>query len=89
MGRPTGPFPYPSVRCRRDVPEPVQGAAHGLLAHHGEQLARTAGQHGAGEVTVLDGPVLASAARELLTVVREQAVSRTLHRFGHVPPATD
>ena len=28
----------------------------------------------------------ASAARELLTVVREQAVSRTLHRFGHVPP---
>jgi len=38
---------------------------------------------------VLDGPVLASAARELLTVVREQAVSRTLHRFGHVPPAAD
>ncbi|HWJ84827.1 MAG TPA: aldehyde dehydrogenase family protein, partial [Cellulomonas sp.] len=40
-----------------------------------------------GEVTVLDGPVLASAERELLTVVREQAVSRTLHRFGHLPPA--
>ena len=40
---------------------------------------------------MLDGPVLASGARELLTVVREQAVSRTLHRFGHVPPtdATD
>jgi len=33
---------------------------------------------------VLDGPVLASAERELLTVLREQAVSRTLHRFGHV-----
>jgi RHH-type proline utilization regulon transcriptional repressor/proline dehydrogenase/delta 1-pyrroline-5-carboxylate dehydrogenase len=29
--------------------------------------------------------VLASARRELLTVVREQAVSRTLHRFGHLP----
>ena len=40
-----------------------------------------------GDVTVLDAPVVASAARELLTVVREQAVSRTLHRFGHVPPA--
>lgn len=39
-----------------------------------------------GDVTVLDAPVVASAARELLTVVREQAVSRTLHRFGHVPP---
>jgi RHH-type proline utilization regulon transcriptional repressor/proline dehydrogenase/delta 1-pyrroline-5-carboxylate dehydrogenase len=42
-----------------------------------------------GEVTVLDGPVLASGSRELLSVVREQAVSRTLHRFGHVPPASD
>ncbi|WP_426592804.1 bifunctional proline dehydrogenase/L-glutamate gamma-semialdehyde dehydrogenase [Cellulomonas sp. McL0617] len=42
-----------------------------------------------GEVTVLDAPVVASAARELLTVVREQSVSRTLHRFGHVPPSTE
>ncbi|WP_034620362.1 bifunctional proline dehydrogenase/L-glutamate gamma-semialdehyde dehydrogenase [Cellulomonas sp. URHE0023] len=40
-----------------------------------------------GEVTVLDAAVVASAHRELLTVVREQAVSRTLHRFGHVPPS--
>lgn len=39
-----------------------------------------------GEVTVLDGPVLASGERELLTVLREQAVSRTRHRFGHVDP---
>ena len=37
-----------------------------------------------GEVTVLDGPVLASGRRELLTVMREQAISRTRHRFGHV-----
>lgn len=37
-----------------------------------------------GEVTLLDGPVLASGRRELLTVLREQAVSRTTHRFGHV-----
>jgi RHH-type proline utilization regulon transcriptional repressor/proline dehydrogenase/delta 1-pyrroline-5-carboxylate dehydrogenase len=39
-----------------------------------------------GEVTVLDGPVLASAERELLGMVREQAISRTRHRFGHVDP---
>ncbi|HEY0187805.1 MAG TPA: proline dehydrogenase family protein [Cellulomonas sp.] len=39
-----------------------------------------------GEVTVLDGPVLASGSRELLSLVREQAVSRTRHRFGHIDP---
>ena len=41
----------------------------------------------AGQVTVLDGPVLRSARRELLVVLREQAVSRTRHRLGHLPPA--
>ncbi|WP_372593717.1 proline dehydrogenase family protein [Actinotalea sp.] len=39
-----------------------------------------------GEVTLLDGPVLCSARRELLTVLREQSVSRTRHRLGHLPP---
>jgi RHH-type proline utilization regulon transcriptional repressor/proline dehydrogenase/delta 1-pyrroline-5-carboxylate dehydrogenase len=47
---------------------------------------REAARTRVGEVTVLDHPVLASAQREALTVVREQAVSRTLHRFGHLPP---
>lgn len=56
----------------------VVGAAPGL---------REAAAQRVGTVTVLDGPVLASASRELLTVVREQAVSRTLHRWGHVPAA--
>lgn len=56
----------------------VVGRAPGLRA--------AAAPH-AGTVTILDGPVLASASRELLTVVREQAVSRTRHRFGHLPPA--
>ncbi len=32
------------------------------------------------------GPVLANGRRELLSMLREQSVSRTLHRFGHVPP---
>jgi RHH-type proline utilization regulon transcriptional repressor/proline dehydrogenase/delta 1-pyrroline-5-carboxylate dehydrogenase len=36
-------------------------------------------------VTVLAGPVLATGRRELLSVLREQAVSHTLHRFGHLP----
>jgi RHH-type proline utilization regulon transcriptional repressor/proline dehydrogenase/delta 1-pyrroline-5-carboxylate dehydrogenase len=37
-----------------------------------------------GTVTVLDRPVLAAGRRELLTFVREQSVSRTRHRYGHV-----
>ncbi|MCA5892804.1 bifunctional proline dehydrogenase/L-glutamate gamma-semialdehyde dehydrogenase [Isoptericola sp. NEAU-Y5] len=37
-----------------------------------------------GSVTVLDAPVVASGRRELLGFVREQAVSRTRHRYGHV-----
>jgi RHH-type proline utilization regulon transcriptional repressor/proline dehydrogenase/delta 1-pyrroline-5-carboxylate dehydrogenase len=53
----------------------VVGAAPGL---------RAAVRVRVGEVTVLDRPVLASGRRELLCVLREQAVSRTLHRFGHV-----
>ncbi|QTE30207.1 proline dehydrogenase family protein [Pengzhenrongella sicca] len=53
----------------------VVGTAPGL---------RSAARTRTGTVTVLDGPVLASGRRELLTVLREQAVSRTRHRFGHV-----
>ena len=53
----------------------VIGTAPGL-----REAARTR----TGSVTVLDGPVLASGRRELLTVLREQSISRTLHRFGHV-----
>ena len=54
----------------------VVGAAPGLRAAAATAL---------GTVTVLDAPVVASAERELLTVLREQTVSRTLHRFGHLP----
>ncbi|NYG35568.1 bifunctional proline dehydrogenase/L-glutamate gamma-semialdehyde dehydrogenase [Janibacter alkaliphilus] len=35
-------------------------------------------------VDAIDGEVLATGRRELLSVVREQAVSTTRHRFGHV-----
>jgi len=37
-------------------------------------------------VEVRVGPVLANGRRELLTMMREQSISQTLHRFGHVPP---
>jgi RHH-type proline utilization regulon transcriptional repressor/proline dehydrogenase/delta 1-pyrroline-5-carboxylate dehydrogenase len=36
-------------------------------------------------VSVLDDEPVASGRRELLTVLREQSISRTLHRFGHLP----
>ncbi|MBK5249229.1 MAG: aldehyde dehydrogenase family protein, partial [Actinomycetales bacterium] len=40
------------------------------------------------DVTLLTGDVLTSGRRELLTMLREQAISRTLHRFGHLPLAS-
>ena len=52
----------------------VVGSAPGL---------RSAVRGGDLDVTVLDHPVLASARRELLSVLREQTVTRTRHRFGH------
>ncbi|QAY68947.1 bifunctional proline dehydrogenase/L-glutamate gamma-semialdehyde dehydrogenase [Xylanimonas protaetiae] len=53
----------------------VVGAAPGLRA--------AAAAH-PGTTTVLDAPVVASGERELLAFLREQAVSRTRHRYGHV-----
>ena len=58
----------------------VIGLAPGL-----REAARTR----VGDVTVLDQPVLASGRRELLCVLREQAVSRTAHRFGHIAERVD
>jgi RHH-type transcriptional regulator, proline utilization regulon repressor / proline dehydrogenase / delta 1-pyrroline-5-carboxylate dehydrogenase len=34
--------------------------------------------------SLVDAPVVADGRREMLTVLREQAISRTRHRFGHV-----
>ncbi|MGV8978586.1 MAG: proline dehydrogenase family protein [Cellulomonas sp.] len=58
----------------------VIGPAPGL-----REAARTR----VGDVTVLDQPVLASGRRELLCVLREQAISRTSHRFGHIAVTPD
>lgn len=53
----------------------VVGSAPGLREAAAERV---------GDVTVLDHEVVASGRRELLTVLHEQAVSRTTHRYGHV-----
>jgi RHH-type proline utilization regulon transcriptional repressor/proline dehydrogenase/delta 1-pyrroline-5-carboxylate dehydrogenase len=47
-------------------------------------LVRELAQADGTGITVFAGPVLATGRRELLVLLREQAVSRTMHRFGHV-----
>ena len=44
----------------------------------------TAAQLGMTDVDMLDGAVLANGRRELLSTLREQAISMTMHRFGHL-----
>ncbi|ROR74076.1 proline dehydrogenase family protein [Bogoriella caseilytica] len=51
----------------------------------GPEASEIADRLSSADTSVLTGPVLATGRRELLTVVREQAISRTLHRYGHVP----
>jgi RHH-type proline utilization regulon transcriptional repressor/proline dehydrogenase/delta 1-pyrroline-5-carboxylate dehydrogenase len=51
----------------------------------GDEAATLPAALAAEPVTVIAHPVLATGRRELLTVLREQAVSRTLHRYGHLP----
>ena len=48
-----------------------------------ENAARIFRERGC-DVDVITGEVLATGRRELLPFVREQAVSTTRHRFGHV-----
>jgi RHH-type proline utilization regulon transcriptional repressor/proline dehydrogenase/delta 1-pyrroline-5-carboxylate dehydrogenase len=51
----------------------------------GDEAAALPAALAAEPVTVVAQPVLATGRRELLTLLREQAVSRTMHRFGHLP----
>ena len=51
-------------------------------------LAAALAEEAAGlDITLFTQEVLATGRRELLTMLREQAYSRTMHRFGHLPPA--
>jgi len=81
-----GAHPAPRVRV---VVEDADALGSRLVA--GERLrvlgdvepAVAVGAADAG-TSLVPGPALAAGRRALLTVVREQAVSRTRHRFGHV-----
>ncbi|MFF2621575.1 proline dehydrogenase family protein [Oerskovia jenensis] len=85
----------PVVVSRADGPSAVSHEEFAAAVARGEVTGRVrvvgsapglreAAAGHVGDVTVLDHPVLASGRRELLTVLREQAISRTMHRFGHV-----
>ncbi|NKX93995.1 aldehyde dehydrogenase family protein [Sanguibacter hominis ATCC BAA-789] len=70
----------------RFVDAVARGSVHGRVRALGETPGlRAAAAPWAGRTTVLDRPVVASGERELLAFLREQAVSTTLHRHGHVP----
>ena len=58
-----------------------------VIGEEGAEIAEALGATSA--VTVLTGPVLATGRRELLTFLREQAISRTRHRYGHVDASLD
>jgi RHH-type transcriptional regulator, proline utilization regulon repressor / proline dehydrogenase / delta 1-pyrroline-5-carboxylate dehydrogenase len=57
------------------------GDAERLRAWEAISTAARAAANGAG-VTVIDAPVLANGRLELRWYVREQSVSRVLHRYG-------
>jgi RHH-type proline utilization regulon transcriptional repressor/proline dehydrogenase/delta 1-pyrroline-5-carboxylate dehydrogenase len=61
--------------------EPGPGERLRVVGSAPEALRRAAAEVGA---SLVDAPVLADGRRELLSVLREQAISVTRHRFGHV-----
>ncbi|KAE8762375.1 aldehyde dehydrogenase family protein, partial [Georgenia thermotolerans] len=63
-----------------------RGEVTGRVRVIGDEAATLPGALAGEEVSLLTQPVLATGRRELLTVLREQALSITRHRFGHLPP---
>lgn len=61
--------------------DPVPGERLRTVGTVPETLRRAAAEVGA---SLVDAPVLADGRREMLSVLREQAISATRHRFGHV-----
>ncbi len=61
--------------------EPEPGERLRVVGSVPTTLRRAAAEVGA---SLVDAPVLADGRREMLSVLREQAVSVTRHRFGHV-----
>ncbi|MFP5071742.1 proline dehydrogenase family protein [Pseudonocardia nantongensis] len=73
----------PGATRAGDPPDPASGDRIRALGAVPGTLRAAAIEVGA---TVLDAPVLTDGRRELSTVLREQAISRTRHRFGHLEP---
>ena len=70
-----------AVPVVEDPGSPEPGERLRVVGTPSEELRREAAQAGA---SLVDAPVVADGRREMLTVLREQAVSVTRHRFGHV-----
>ena len=75
--------PLPEVNRHGGLPVPQAGGRIRVVGAVPDELRVAAADAGA---SVLDAPVVRDGRRELLTVLREQAVSRTRHRFGHLEP---
>jgi RHH-type proline utilization regulon transcriptional repressor/proline dehydrogenase/delta 1-pyrroline-5-carboxylate dehydrogenase len=73
--------PLPGVNRHPGLPRPEPGGRIRVVGAVPDELRVAAADAGA---SILDAPVVRDGRRELLTVLREQAVSRTRHRFGHV-----
>jgi RHH-type proline utilization regulon transcriptional repressor/proline dehydrogenase/delta 1-pyrroline-5-carboxylate dehydrogenase len=71
----------PVVEVGPDDVEPAPGERLRTVGEVPTTLRRAAAEVGA---SLVDAPVLADGRREMLSVLREQAVSVTRHRFGHV-----
>ncbi|KXO97692.1 proline dehydrogenase family protein [Tsukamurella pseudospumae] len=81
---PAMPFAAPE-HTAQDYADGLAGRAEPVrirvLGEAEPAVAAAAARHGH---SVLRGPVLLSGRREMLTVLREQAVSTTRHRYGHI-----
>jgi RHH-type proline utilization regulon transcriptional repressor/proline dehydrogenase/delta 1-pyrroline-5-carboxylate dehydrogenase len=83
----------PALRVESDVefagglPDLGGPAAGARVRVVGDPMALWSAAAAAG-VHLVTGPVLATGRREMLAALREQTVSRTRHRFGHLPPGS-
>ncbi|MDQ4115764.1 MAG: bifunctional proline dehydrogenase/L-glutamate gamma-semialdehyde dehydrogenase, partial [Actinomycetota bacterium] len=73
--------PLPGVNRHPGLPEPEPGGRIRVVGAVPDGLRVAAARAG---TSILDAPVVRDGRREMLTVLREQAISRTRHRFGHV-----
>jgi RHH-type proline utilization regulon transcriptional repressor/proline dehydrogenase/delta 1-pyrroline-5-carboxylate dehydrogenase len=67
----------------------LSGMQFGRVRHVGRAPAMLRASAVAAEVDVIDEPVVASGRLEMRWYLREQAISRTLHRFGNLLGSPD